>query len=127
MPKKKKRDMEAYPALRKELNLKTRADEIEVDYLKKLTPKETEWLNKFNEEYVNASLDRKDLSNNIHNTKKLKQSCDKRNNDRKECAYTRGKASNNLKFIDDYKGDIVIDNYEDILIDSIDNFNREED
>lgn len=107
------------------MNLKTRADEIEVDYLKKLSPEQLEYLNKFNEEYVNASLNRKQLKKNLHNTKSLKQAVDKRNNERKECAYTRSKASNNLKFIDDFKGEIVIENYEDYLIDKIDNMEEE--
>ena len=118
----KKRDTEKYPALNKNLNLKTRQDEIEIDYLNKLSEKEKEWLNKFNEEYVNASLDRKDFNNNIHNTLELKQSCDKRNNERKECLYTREKASDNLKYIDDQSSkNIAINNYEDQLITKIDN------
>lgn len=116
----KKRDTEKYPALVKSLNLKSRQDEIEVDYINKLSVKEREWLNKFNEEYVNASLDRENFDNNIHNTLELKQSCDKRNNDRKECLYTREKASDNLKYLgDDNSKTLTINNYEDKLIDKI--------
>jgi hypothetical protein len=113
--------MEPYPALKKQFNLKTRQDEIEVDYLHKLNDEEKEFLNKFNEEYVNASLDRKEFNNNIHNTKQGKQSCDKRNNERRKCSYTRSKASNGLKYIGDLKKEPGIKNYEDILIDKIDN------
>jgi len=120
MAKRKKRDMHPYPALRKELNLKTRQDEIEVDYLHKLNKEEAEWLNKFNEEYVNASLDRENLNNNIHDTIPLKQQCDKRNNQRKECAYTRSKASKRLDYLADFNTEVVVDNYEDMLIDRID-------
>lgn len=119
--KKKRREMEPYPALKRELNLKTRQDEIEVDYLNKLNKDELEWLNKFNSEYVNASLDRENLENNLHKTKKLKQSIDKHNNERKECAYTRSKASYNLKYIDDFKTELSVDkNYEDRLISRLD-------
>ena len=117
--KKKKRDMDPYPALNKSLNLKTRQDEIEVDYLHKLSEEDKKFLNKFNEEYINATLDRKEFKNNIHSTKKGKQSCDKRTNERKVCAYTRSKAGNNLTYIEDMKGDIVVVGYEDNLIDKI--------
>lgn len=119
--KNKKRDRELYSALNPSLNLKTKYEEIAVDYLNKLSQEEKEWLNKFNEEYVNATLDRKNLDNNIHNTKPLKQSVDKRNNERKECFYTREKASGNLRYISDFKGEIANKmNYEDYLIDKID-------
>ena len=47
----KKRDKDPYPALNPGLNLKTRHEEIEIDYLHKLSPEEAKWLNKFNEEY----------------------------------------------------------------------------
>lgn len=113
--------MEPYPALKKELNLKSRQEEIEVDYLHKLNKEELEFLNKFNAEYVNAEFeDRKNLDKNIHNTIKLKKACDKRNNERM-CQYTRAKATNRLKYIDDENSNkIVIENYEDILIDKLD-------
>lgn len=113
--------MEPYPALKKELNLKSRQEEIEVDYLNKLNNEQKEWLNMFNAEYVNAHFtDRKKLHKNIHNTKKLKQSCDKRNNDRKECVYTRSKAGSKLKYLEDIGEHVAINNYEDILINKID-------
>lgn len=118
----KKRDTEQYPALKKNLNLKSRQDEIDVDYLNKLSEKEKEWLNKFNEEYVNASLDRQNFDNNIHNTLELKQSCDRRNNERKECLYTREKAKDNLKYLSDENcKTFKINDYENSLIDKIDN------
>jgi len=122
--KQKKRDMYPYPALKKELNLKIRQDEIEIDYLNKLTKEEAEWLNKFNEEYVNASLDREELNNNIHNTKELKQDCDRRNHSRRKCAYTVSKSKSRLNYIEDKKVDLVIANYEDRLIKKIDRKNK---
>lgn len=101
MSKKKKRDTVLYPALRKDLNLKTRQDEIEVDYADKLTTSELEWLNKFNEEFVNANMDRKKPKKNLHKTKKFKKEIDARNYDRKKCAYTQSKARGGLKFLED--------------------------
>lgn len=58
-----------------------------------LTKKDKEWLNKFTDEYINDSLDRQNLKNNLHNTKKLKKDCDDRNNARNRCIWTRAKAS----------------------------------
>lgn len=117
-----KRQKDPYPALNPGLNLKTRKEEIEVDYLHKLSDEEKAWLNKFNEEYVNATLDRKNFENNIHNTKKLKQACDKRNDERKQCLFTREKAAGNIKYLED-KGvkKSIINNHEDKLIDKLDN------
>lgn len=116
----KKRDTEKYPALKKNLNLKSRQDEIEVDYLHKLNDKEKEWLNKFNEEYVNATLDREDFNNNIHNTLELKQDCDHRNYKRRDDLYVRQKAREHLAYLDDDSSKkFKIDNYEDKLITKI--------
>jgi len=100
----------------------TRQDEIDYDYLDKLSEEEKEWLNKFTEEYVNAKVDPKNLENNLHNTQKLKKECYDRNNARNRCTWTRAKASSRGKSIDellddDYKKD---ENVEDNLIDKID-------
>ena len=116
-----RRQKEKYPALNPGLNLRSRHDEIEVDYLHKLSEEEKDWLNKFNEEYVNASLDRQNLDNNLHKTKKLKKSIDKKNNVRKEDIYTMQKASGKLHYLEDIKNKQIslIDN-EDKLIEKID-------
>ncbi len=99
--KKNKRNSTKYPALEPKLNLKTRQELIDYDYVSKLNEEEKAWLNKFTEEYVITNLDRVNLDNNIHNTKKLKQDCDRRNNQRKQDAYTLSKVSNMLFGIED--------------------------
>ena len=99
--KKNKRNSTKYPALEPKLNLKTRQELIDYDYVSKLSESEKAWLNKFTEEYVITNLDRVDLENNLHNTKKLKQDCDRRNNQRKQDAYTLSKVSNMLFGIED--------------------------
>lgn len=103
LKKKNKRSSVKYPALQPNLNLKTRQELIDYDYVNKLSESEKAWLNKFTEEYVGASLDRVNFDNNIHNTKKLKQDCDRRNNKRKEDAYTLSKVSNMLFSVEDAK------------------------
>jgi hypothetical protein len=90
---KSKRAKEKYPALKPELNLKTRYELIDYDYIGRLTEEEKQWLNKFTEEYVNASLDSENVENNFHNTQELKRDCYRRNNARNRDILTRAKAS----------------------------------
>lgn len=100
--KENKRSKTKYAALKPELNLKTRHELIaDYDYLKELSPKEKEWLNKFTKEYVNAEINNKQPRKNLHRNKSLKKDCYDRNNARNRCIYTRSKASWNLKFFED--------------------------
>lgn len=63
--------------------------------------KDKQWLNDFTEEYANDVLDRKDLSNNLHNTKELKKDCDDRNNSRNRCILTQQKSMGKLNYIEE--------------------------
>ena len=115
---KSKRSKTKYPALRPELNLKTRYELIDYDYIDKLSEDEKEWLNKFTEEYVNASLDTKNLQNNFHNTEQLKKDCYSRNNARYRDILTRAKACGNYISIDHLllnKKSIKINSEENLL------------
>lgn len=113
-----RRSSTRYPALEPKVNLKSRGELIDYDYIHKLSSSEKEWLNKFTEEYVNDALDRKDLSNNLHNTQKLKKDCGDRNNSRNRDVLTKQKAMGLLNYLEEIKEPIV-DN-EDKIIDSID-------
>jgi hypothetical protein len=88
-----KRARTKYPALKPELNLKSRYELIDYDYVEKLSEEDKAWLNKFTEEYVNASLDSENLENNFHCTDELKKDCYRRNNARNRDILTRAKAS----------------------------------
>lgn len=113
-----KRSKTKYPGLRPELNLKTRYELIDYDYVHKLSEEEKKWLNKFTEEYVNASLDSVNLKNNLHNTDELKKDCYRRNNARNRDILTRAKASGNCVNIDELhlnKKSKKIDNQKDLL------------
>jgi hypothetical protein len=68
---------------------------IDYDYIDKLSDADKRWLNQFTEEYVNANLNRTDLSKNFHNSIELKKDCDRRNNARNRDILTRAKASGN--------------------------------
>lgn len=90
--KKTRRNSQKYPTLNPGYNLKSRAELLEIDYANQLSEDEKAWLNKFNEEYVNDTLDRKNRRKNLHKTKKLIKDCDDRNNARKRDILTQMKA-----------------------------------
>ena len=115
---KNKRQKAKYPALRPELNLKTRYELLDYDYINKLSEQEKRWLNDFTEEYINASLDSKNLENNLHNTDELKKDCYRRNNARNRDILTRAKASGSFVSIDEMRLNnkaVLIDKEEELL------------
>ena len=98
MPKKRtRRGAEKYPALKRDLNLKTRYELIDYDYLDKLNPEELAWLNKFTSEYTNADFRH---SKPLHRTKKKRRECYAANNARNRCIFTRNKACGQLEYLD---------------------------
>ena len=122
MAKKKKtrRNQESHPDLDPRLNLKTRYDLYDQDYIHKLSPKEKDWLNKFNREYISGTVNRDNPKKNLHNTRKLIKSCDDRNNSRNRDILTRAKASHQL---DDYAELIeepTTNDYEEEIIHELD-------
>ncbi len=54
--KRTRRDNVKYPALDPSVNLKTRFENFDQDYIHKLNDKEKQWLNNFNTEFVNADF-----------------------------------------------------------------------
>lgn len=113
--KKNKRNNTKYPALNPSLNLKTRTDLLDYDYLDKLSEKDKEWLNRFTEEYTHARFDHK--GKKIQKKKEqIKDSYD-RNNARNRDILTRVRASGRLKDIESIKEkDMNIMSPEDELI-----------
>lgn len=121
MVKKKKenrRSLTKYPALRPELNLKTRTEVAEYDYVHKLSDDEKAWLNKFTEEYVNANIPK--YKPKLHKTKKLKKDCYDRNNARNRDVFTRAKAGSQLKYLEELKTNLIESHLEDRIIEKID-------
>jgi hypothetical protein len=99
--RKNKRSLAKYPALDPSLNLKSRTDLLDYDYLTKLSDDELKWLNKFTEEYVNASFDTARPRNNLHRTKAGRKDCYDRNNSRNRDVLTRQKAQNKTVYLED--------------------------
>jgi len=122
MEKKTKRSKVKYSALDPTVNLKTRYELIaDYDYLDKLSDNEKAWLNKFTKEYVNADLDTKRKSKNLHRTDRLRKDCYDRNNARNRCVWTKCKASGKFVSIDEVPSKVVEnENYEETLIEKID-------
>jgi len=120
MKKKSRRSEAKHADLNPSLNLKTRYDLYDQDYLNKLSPSELEWLNQFNKEYVGDSLDRDNPENNLHNTKALIKDCGSRNNSRNRDVLTRAKASNQLNDYEELIEKPGSNTYEDDIIQELD-------
>lgn len=86
-----KRSKSKFPNLDPDLNLKIRRDLIEVDYLDKLNDEQKGWLDKFNNESINASFD-KNPKKNLHKTKEQKKACYDANNARNRDILSRAQA-----------------------------------
>src|SRR5271165_4531174 len=123
--KQTRRSKEKYPALKPHLNLKTRYDLIDFDYIDQLSEDEKERLNKFSEEYINANIDNKNPKRNLHKSKKLKKDCYDRNNSRNRDILTRAKAQG--KDIDFHGLENKLSGFsEDQIIEKIDQSNEDE-
>jgi hypothetical protein len=99
--KQNRRQRSKYPALDPSLNLRSRTELLDYDYLHKLDEKELEWLNKFTEEYVNANINTEKPKKNLHRNKALRKDCYDRNNARNRDIITRQKASNRTVYLED--------------------------
>jgi hypothetical protein len=115
-----KRSNTKHPDLTPELNLKTRSDLLDQDYIHKLSPDEKDWLNKFNSEYIGDNLDREKPKKNFHNTKKLIKDCGDRNNARNRDILTRAKASNQLTDYEELYEEPDSNDYENDIIEELD-------
>lgn len=106
MKKRKKltrRGSTKHPNLKPELNLKTRYELIDYDYLNDLTEKEKDYLDKFTKEYVSASFDTDNPNKNLHKTKKLRNQVYGQNNSRNRCVWTKAKASGQNLYLEEMK------------------------
>ena len=116
---KSRRDKAENPALDRKFMPRVRQELIDYDYLDQLSPEEKSWLNKFTDEYVNASF-KKD-GTDIQPYEKYGKDSNDRNNSRNRCLYTalKNKANkhNNKKLL----------NYDSVLSDVEDELSRDVD
>jgi hypothetical protein len=95
--RRKKRDLERYPALNPRLNARTRFEVLDMDYLKKLEDSDLEYMNKFMGEYVSGAFKKDDTgeysSENFHKTQEERRECYTRNNTRNRCGLTISNAT----------------------------------
>lgn len=133
-----KREATRYPALDPALNLRSRFELFDQDYINKLSEKEKLWLNNFNEEYINANF--KHPGKRIHRLdtviKKVKttgknrkvdlakQEAEHANNARNRCILTKAKASGTYIEKDSLKpNQLLKTDPESELIDKLDSAN----
>lgn len=99
-----KRSKAKYPALIPGLNSRIRQEYNDYDYLDQLNEEEKTWLNKFTEEYTNASF--KNDGTDLHKTDAERKDSYDRNNARNRCLYGRIKLNNAADKVSDYE-DVV--------------------
>lgn len=128
--KKTKRSKVKYPNLDPKLNLKSRQELIDFDYIHKLNEDEKKWLNQFVDEYINANFKKR---KRIHKPKKItiilksgkkrikdayKLDAYKRNNDRNHDLFTKAKITNSIVSLNNINTKFEL--IEDKLIKNID-------
>ena len=95
--RKKKRDLEKYPALNPRLNAKTRFEVLDMDYLKKLNDAQLKYMNQFMGEYVSGAFKKNEngeySNENFHKTAEERRECYTRNNTRNRCGLTVSNAT----------------------------------
>ena len=91
--KSSRRSRERFPGLVRELNLRTKWEYLDQDYIDKLSDEEKRFLSDFNEEFYGGSFGHKC---NLHRTKKLRRECYARNNSRNRDLYAISRAANQL-------------------------------
>ena len=96
-----RRSKTKYPALNPQFNLRSRTELLDYDYLNKLSERELAYLNKFTEEYVNASVNVKKRWRNLHKTKTMIRDCFNKNNARNRDVLTQQKAMGKHIYLDD--------------------------
>lgn len=90
MEKKLKRKRTNKDSLVKKMQNLVRQEYTDFDYLDKLSPKELEWLAKFNNEHLNASFN-SDNRKNIIKDKEMQNKIYNENNARNRCQFGRNK------------------------------------
>lgn len=76
---------------------KVRAEYNDFDYLDKLSEEEKAWLNKFNNEYLNASFEHNETD--IQSYEKYGKDSNDRNNSRNRCVYGQLKNNKSKKLV----------------------------
>ena len=99
--KQNRRSKNKYRALRPELNLKTRFEEISdmASYVDQLNEEEKEWLNRFSEEYVCANFNHP--GRKLHRSQENRKMCTDRNNARNRDIFSREKAQGTMNYLED--------------------------
>lgn len=134
MPKEKKtrRSKIKHPGLTPRYNSKIRQEQIDYDYIHKLSDAEKDWLNRFSEEYIGANFQHP--GDKVQETDEERRECYNRNNSRNRCVYSIAKAkgailnydyNDLIEIIESEQAEDTNSNYmEEALIEYLDGKNR---
>lgn len=115
---KNRRSADPLNALEKKYTLKSRADEVDYDYLDKLSYEEKLWLAKFTAEEIHCSVKKyghKEKNKFNKSKKDIKAKFD-RNNARNRCIWTQEKAKGMAQYLEDHKETLLSQNPENYLV-----------
>lgn len=106
-PKKKKkkslREKTKFRALTKGVNLKSRGELIDYDYVSKLSLEEKQWLNDFTEGWINADFRSDETKKVFENHEHIRKEAYRRNNYRNLDLYTKKKPAGGLISLEEYR------------------------
>jgi uncharacterized protein YecE (DUF72 family) len=107
-------------ALKPNLNLKTRWEEIQdlASYADTLSEEDRDWLNRFAEEYICANFRHK--GETIHKNEEQIKEIYTRNNARNRCIFTREKAQGILNYLEEITDDEDVLDYVNLMRDNED-------
>ena len=128
------RHKEKFAALNFKRQVKTRLDQLDIDYVDQLSDKEKAWLNSFLEETVITNFQHKGKKH--YKTKKSKREFYNSNNARNRCMFTKAKAMGTLIFnnnpasfsalLEQADGDAADNRLEDAFIEYLDSQKKSE-
>jgi hypothetical protein len=89
-----RRSKTPFPGLVREVNVRTKWDYLDQDYVKKLSDAEKQFLSNFNDEFYGGSFNHP--GKQLHRSKKKKRECYDRNNARNRDLFAISRATNQL-------------------------------
>lgn len=127
MKGKNRRSRVEFPALIRKYNLRIRQESIDFDYLEKLSKEDLDWLNRFMEEYNNASFKHDTIDGAVETRRKSYRTNNYRNRD----IFSRAKAQGIVDSLSEIEFEELVEknqrsdlSEEDIWIKKIDSHNK---
>lgn len=110
--KKNRRSSDPLNSLKKEFTLKSRAEQLDFDYLHKLSQEEKLWLAQFAKEEIHAAVSKNPRKNKFNRTRAEVKAIYGKNNANQRCTLTREKAKGMTEYLEDHKDTLLSNNPE---------------